>query len=169
VDSLIIERADPGDPGVAPLIAAHLAVNVETTPPESIHALGVDELRDPAIRFWVARVGGVVLGCGALKALADGRAEVKSVHTAEAARGRGVARALMGHLIGVARAEGIPALLLETGSMEAFAPARALYAGLGFTCCGPIPGYTEDPNSVFMALALDPNGQTTHEHGAAVP
>jgi len=85
-------------------------------------------------------------------------AEVKSVHVLSSARGRGVAHALMRHLIAVAQSDGLRALVLETGSSQDFAAARRLYQGLGFTYCGPIPGYVADPNSVFLRLGLDPAG-----------
>ena len=49
---------------------------------------------------------------------------------------------------------GYSRLSLETGSMDAFAPARQLYARFGFHACGPFADYVEDPNSVFMTRTL---------------
>ena len=82
-------------------------------------------------------------------------AELKSMHTAEAARQRGVGRTMLDHLLGVARSRGCERVSLETGSMAAFAPARALYASAGFERCEPFAQYRPSPNSVFMTLELD--------------
>jgi putative acetyltransferase len=76
------------------------------------------------------------------------------MHTAEPARGRGIGRAIVDHLIGVARDRGIQRLSLETGSMPAFAPARSLYANAGFAVCGPFGDYRPSRNSTFMTLSL---------------
>jgi putative acetyltransferase len=76
------------------------------------------------------------------------------MHTAEAARGRGVGAAMLRHIVGRARAAGLARLSLETGAWPYFAPARALYARHGFVECGPFGDYRPDPHSVFMTLAL---------------
>ena len=76
------------------------------------------------------------------------------MHTAEAARGRGVGSAMLGHIMAAARARGMSWLSLETGSWPYFAPARTLYVRHGFVECGPFGEYREDPNSVFMTLVL---------------
>lgn len=158
LSQLTIARADPGDHAVQPLIGAHLAHSSATTPDASNHSLNVTALQAPGIRFWSIAEQSSVLGCGALKTLPQDMAEVKSVHVLSAARGRGVAQALMTHLIDIARRDGTRNLVLETGSNQDFTPARRLYERLGFTYCGPIPGYSADPNSVFMRLPLDPAG-----------
>jgi len=147
-----IDLADPGDAEVRPLIAAHLAHSGGSTPPSSDHAMGIQGLQGPGIRFWTISDATGVLGCAALKQLPDGTAEVKSVHVARAARGRGVARRLMAHIIETARRENTTALVLETGVVDGFSAARGLYESLGFAYCGPIPGYKPDPNSTFMRL-----------------
>lgn len=110
-----IRLADPGAEDVRPLIEAHLAHSQDAGPDESNHTMGADALRTPDIRFWVLYEGETPLGCGALKALDDGTAEVKSVHVSSAARGRGLARDLMAHLEQDARQSGATALVLETG------------------------------------------------------
>jgi putative acetyltransferase len=81
---------------------------------------------------------------------------VKSVYVAAAARGRGLARKIMQHLESEARSSGVTALVLETGSdlLPDYDAARALYEKLGYDYCGPFQGYTADPNSAFMRLAL---------------
>lgn len=151
-----IRLADPVAADVRPLIAAHLAHSQDAGPDESNHTMGAEALRAPDIRFWVLYDGDTPLGCGALKALPDGTAEVKSVHVAEAARGRGLARYLMAHLEHAARESGAVAMVLETGAahLAEYDAARKLYEALGYAYCGPIHGYEADPNSAFMRLGL---------------
>ncbi|HEY4460784.1 MAG TPA: GNAT family N-acetyltransferase [Pseudonocardiaceae bacterium] len=76
------------------------------------------------------------------------------MRTDPAARGNGVASALLRHALDDARARGITRISLETGSQDFFEPARALYRKYGFTECGPFDGYLPDPNSTFMTLQL---------------
>ncbi len=151
-----IRQADPGAKDLRPIIQAHLAHSWDATPQTSNHTLDIDALREPGIRFWAIYEAGKPLGCGALKALPDGTAEVKSVHVVTAARGRGLARVIMNHLADLARAEGVSALVLETGAnhLSEYDAARKLYETLGYSYCGPIYGYDADPNSAFMRLDL---------------
>jgi putative acetyltransferase len=148
---------DPRTDDVRELLERHLALMNSQSPPEDVHALDLAGLLDPAVTFFSFRHDGVLLGIGALKQLDEEHAELKSMHTAEEARGRGVGRAIVDHLIGVARDLGVRRVSLETGSMAAFAPARALYARVGFTPCGPFGDYSPSRNSTFMAMSL--NGQ----------
>ena len=106
--------------------------------------------------FFGYRLDGELLGVAALKRIDDGHAEIKSMHTAAEARGRGVGRALVDHLLGVARSRGVSRVSLETGAGPAFAAARALYASAGFSPCGPFADYRPSPNSVHMTLSLSP-------------
>lgn len=76
------------------------------------------------------------------------------MRTADAYLRKGVARQLLEHILEQARQAGYRRVSLETGSMEAFAPARKLYAGFGFTYCDPFAGYVEDRHSVFMTKWL---------------
>ena len=152
--------ADGGldDPRVVELLRAHLTRAAAETAPGSAHALDLSGLRAPDVTFWSAwegRARDTLLGVGAVKALSADHGEVKSMHTAEAARRRGVGSALLGHIIAAARARGMSRLSLETGSWPYFAPARALYARHGFVECPPFGDYRRDRNSVFMTLALD--------------
>jgi putative acetyltransferase len=124
------------------------------SPPESVHALGIEALRRPEITFWSVWEDGRLLGCGALKELDSQHAEIKSMRTSSLHLRKGVARYLLNHVIEDARHRGYTRLSLETGSMEVFEPARGLYAGFGFTYCGPFADYVEDPNSVFMTREL---------------
>jgi putative acetyltransferase len=145
----------PLDPDVQTLLSAHLAFANEHSPPEDIHALDVAGLLAENISFFSVRHDSQLLGVGALKQLDPEHAEVKSMHTAKAARGRGVGSAIFDHLLDTARARGCRRVSLETGTMEAFAPARALYATRGFVICPPFGQYFLSPNSVCMTLELD--------------
>lgn len=146
---------DPRAPDVRGLLERHLALMRATTPPQDVHALDIDGLLDPAVTFFSLRRDGELLGVGALKQLDPHNAELKSMHTAQAARGRGIGRAMLYHLLAVARERGCRRVSLETGSMDAFAPARSLYAAAGFRPCGPFADYRPSPNSTFMTLPLD--------------
>jgi putative acetyltransferase len=150
----VIAPDDPLADDVRLLIARHLAFARSVTPPEDVHALDLDGLVEPGLSFFSYRVDGELLAIGALKHLDDEHAEVKSMHTAEAARGRGIGRAMLDHLLGVARGRGYRRVSLETGAMDAFAPARALYRSAGFVSTGPFADYGSSPNSAYMTLEL---------------
>ena len=141
-------------PEIAALLTEHLRCLAEISPPESRHALNLDELRRPDVTFWSAWQGRELVGCGALKQLDAGHGEVKSMRTAQAHLRKGVASMLLGHIIAEAKNRGYRRLSLETGSMEYFEPARKLYRKFGFAECGPFAGYIEDPNSMFMTKKL---------------
>lgn len=136
------------------LLRDHLEDMMRQSPPESMHALDLGGLRRPEVTFWSAWEDGELLGCGALKELTPKHGEVKSMRTAPEHRRRGVAAAMLTHILEEAERRGYDRVSLETGSMDAFAPARRLYAKFGFRECGPFAGYVEDPNSVFMTKAL---------------
>ena len=136
------------------LLQEHLRSMELHSPPESRHALGIEELRKPEITFWTVWENGELLGCGALKELDARHAEIKSMRTASAHLRKGVARKLLDHILEEAARRGYSRLSLETGSQEAFEPARRLYANFGFTYCEPFADYVEDPNSVFMTREL---------------
>lgn len=140
---------------VVALLAEHLANMHEISPPESVHALDLQALRGPGITFWTAWQGSDLLGCGALKELDRQHGEIKSMRTAGAHRRKGIAAAMLRHIVEQALLRGYVRISLETGSQPEFAPARRLYAGFGFVTCGPFGDYREDPNSVFMTRKLD--------------
>ena len=149
-----IRREDPADPRITALLTRHVTRARAATAVGSAHALDVGELRGEDVSFFAAWDAGTLLGVGALKRVAADYGEVKSMYTAEEARRRGVATALLARLIAEARALGLGRLSLETGSWEYFAPARELYRRCGFRECGPFADYRPDPNSVFMTLEL---------------
>ena len=149
-----ISPDDPRAPDVRELLRRHLEFARATTPPEGVFALDADGLLDPAVTLFSLRQDGELIAVGALRELAERHGELKSMHTAAAARGRGAGRAILDHIIGVAVGRGYERLSLETGSMAAFAPARALYARAGFTPCEPFGAYLPSPTSTFMTLHL---------------
>ena len=153
---MLIRLDDLRGPEIADLLRAHLDQMAATSPPESRHALDLDGLRGPDVTFWTAWRDGTLLGCGALKELDGVHGEIKSMHTASVARGQGVAAAILQTILEEARLRAYKRLSLETGSMAAFRPAHQLYLKHGFEECPPFGTYVEDPNSLFMTLALGP-------------
>lgn len=149
-----IARADFTDPRLADFLQEHLDDMEPTAPPESRHALELGALQTPGVRLWVATDDRGIVGTAALAAVEEGHEEVKCMRTAPRVRGRGVASALLSHLVADARSRGVLRLSLETGGMEFFAPARALYRRAGFEPCAPFGSYVEDPLSVFMTQSL---------------
>jgi len=141
-------------PEVIALLREHLQGMAELSPPDSIHALGLDALKHPQISFWSAWDGEELLGCGALKRLDAEHGEIKSMRTADAHRRRGVAAAMLEHILAEATRRQYRRVSLETGSMDGFGPARSLYARYGFGYCGPFADYRDDPNSVYMSKKL---------------
>jgi putative acetyltransferase len=150
-----ISTDDPGAEDVRQLLEHHLAFTSSHSRPEDCHALDVDGLLDPAVTFFSFRNKGALLAVGALKRLDAHHGELKSMHTAEVARRRGIGLAMVEHLIGVARDRGFRRLSLETGSTPAFAPSRSLYASAGFTQCEAFGDYSTSQNSSFMTLSLN--------------
>lgn len=153
---MLIRSDDPCEPRIRALLERHLARARAETAPGSAHALDVEQLRSPDIAFFVAWEEDEPLGVIALKRLSGDLGEVKSMYTAERARRRGIAAALLARVIAEARAKSLGRLSLETGSWEYFAAARALYRSHGFRDCAPFADYRPDPNSVFMTLELRP-------------
>jgi len=139
---------------IAAFLREHMDDMVAASPPESRHALDLDGLRTPDITFWTMHDEGQVIACGALKTLSEDHGEIKSMRTSRNYRGRGIASLMLGHIIDEAKTRGYRRLSIETGSMDFFKPAHALYAKHGFKPCPPFAGYREDPNSIFMTLVL---------------
>lgn len=158
---MVIAGDDPRRDDVRALLEQHLAFARGVTPPEHVHALDVAELVDPAITFFSVRRDGELLGVGAIKQLDPEHAELKSMHTATTARRRGVGRTIVEHLLGVAAARGVRRVSLETGTAEAFAPARALYASVGFVPCGPFGDYEASTSTFFMTRRVRSAARTS--------
>ena len=139
---------------VIELVKEHLQGMLLNSPPESIHALNLDQLRKPEITFWTVWEANDLVGCGALKELDDQHGEIKSMRTSSSYLRKGVAKRLLHHIIIEAKRRGYLRLSLETGSMSAFEPAKRLYTEFGFQFCEPFSDYIEDPNSAFMTKEL---------------
>jgi putative acetyltransferase len=126
----------------------------DVTPPEGVFAFDGEALADPTVTFFSGRVGGAVVTVGALKHLDDGHAEIKSMHTVAEARGCGYGGAMLDHLLAAAAERGYRRISLETGRMDEFAPARALYERAGFSVCPPFGPYVGSETSICMTRAL---------------
>jgi len=151
-----IRRDDLSGAAIRALLAEHLRDMHAQSPPESVHALPLDALRAADIAFWTVWQGEALLGCGALRELAAEHGEIKSMRTARTQRGRGVARAMLTHILAEARRRAYRRVSLETGAQDAFEPARRLYRSAGFVDCAPFGDYGADPNSVFLTRELAP-------------
>jgi putative acetyltransferase len=153
-DDLEFRLGTLDEPAVAELLAYHVESSKSETEPGSDHALDLEGLRNPDIRFWSVWQENQLLGTGAWWHFEPGHGELKSMHVVQAARGRGIGSAMMRHLIADAAAAGISRLSLETGSWEYFEPAVALYLRHGFVECPPFGEYVPDRNSIFMTREL---------------
>lgn len=143
---------DPRTGDVTSLLRTHLAFAREVTPPEDVHALDVDGLLGDDVSFFSARRDGQLLAVGALRHLDETHVEIKSMHTAAAARRLGIGRAMLEHLVATARVRGYTRISLETGMMDAFTPARTMYETYGFEQCEPFGQYQAKVNSICMTL-----------------
>jgi putative acetyltransferase len=152
---MVIEVDDVTRPQVLALLEEHLRNMHELTPPDQVFAFDAGKLRAPDVTVWTAWEDDRLLGCGALKELSPAQGEIKSMRTPANVRRRGAGRAILEHIIGVARERGYHDLFLETGAHPAFGPAHQLYASAGFRRCGAFGSYVENQNSVFMHLSLD--------------
>lgn len=139
---------------IAAFLADHLDEMYRITPPESVHALDLDGLRSSDVTFWSVWDDEELVACGALKRIGPGHGEIKSMRTAPARRGHGIGSRVLRHILDEAAARGYERLSLETGAMDEFQPARALYERYGFERCPPFGDYRNDPNSVFMTKRL---------------
>ena len=162
MNDVVIRPDDLRGPRIRELLREHLEDMAVHSPPESVHALDLDALRQPDIRFWAAwtveserSTSAELMGCIALRTLTPTHGAIKSMRTKARFVRRGVGTQLLSHLINEARSSGIAQLSLETGSMAAFAPARALYERFGFRVCAPFGDYVEDTHSVCMTRSVD--------------
>lgn len=150
----VIAEDDPRSEDVQSLLQRHLAFAHEVTPPGHVHALDIDALLDPSVTCFSARRDGLLLGVAALKRLDASHAELKSMHVGETTREEGIGTAMVEHLLAVAAVRNYARVSLETGTMEAFAPARALYTKIGFRPCEPFAPYTANPDSTCMSIEI---------------
>ena len=147
--TIAIERAD--QPDVSALLLQSRELMAALYPPESRHGLELAAYEQAEVTLFVARAGGIAVGCGAFQRHGDGSAEIKSMFVIPEARGRGVGRAIL-QTIEAALPEEVLALRLDTGIKPA--AAIRLYEAAGFRRRGPFGSYRDDPLSVFMEKAL---------------
>ena len=151
---LVIDQGDPTQPDVIRLLQSHLDHAREWSLPENVRVLDAARLADEGVRFLTARNQGRLVGIGALAPFEDRHAEIKSMHTLEEARERGVGRALLERLLGTAIEQECRRVSLETGTGDAFSPARRLYVRAGFKTCPPFGEYRRCPDSICMTRRL---------------
>ena len=152
--ALVIAEEDPRGDDVRALLARHIALAYEFTPPEDVFALDIDGLVDPAITFFTARLNGSLVGMGAIKELDPAHGELKSMHTVASSRRQGIGEALVGHLLGVAAGRKYRRVSIETGNTEDYLPARSMYAKAGFVHCPPFGEYVNSGTSFCMTIEL---------------
>jgi putative acetyltransferase len=148
-----ILRDDPAAPHVADLLAHHLN-ELRGQMAEFAFALDATGLSAPDVTFWTAWREDRLAGFVALKQLDPRHGELKSMRAAPEARGTGVGRALLDHVIVEATARGYDRLSLETGTADLHAPAVALYRSAGFIDTGAFADYRPSPHNQFLTLSL---------------
>ncbi|TCM42279.1 MULTISPECIES: GNAT family N-acetyltransferase [Novosphingobium] len=155
MSAMHIRQDDPTAAHVAPLLEHHLR-ELQEVMAEHAFALDASGLSVPSVTFWTAWNGEMLAGFGALKELDARRGEVKSMRAAPSARGTGVGRALLAHIVEQARARGYNCLYLETGTAPLHVPAISLYRSAGFISCEAFADYEPSPHNQFMRLDLVP-------------
>ena len=144
-----VERAERDD--VRALLHTVWSWSADLYPPESRHGLDLAAYARPEVTLFVAREGGVALGCGAYHLHGDGSAELKSMFVVPEARRRGVGRAILAAIEHGLRGR-VTTLRLETGVKQP--EAIRLYESAGFARRGPFRSYRDDPLSIFMEKPL---------------
>jgi putative acetyltransferase len=93
-----IVAGDFNNPQVRALLEYHVATARAETAAASAHAFELESMKAPDINFWAAWDGDVLLGVGALKRLSNDHGEIKSMHTVQARRRKGVGTAMLLHI-----------------------------------------------------------------------
>ncbi|BBM01639.1 GNAT family N-acetyltransferase [Microbulbifer sp. GL-2] len=151
---IVVQKDDLSDGSISALLESHLKEMYQHSPPESVHALKPNSLKDSTITFWAARINGVIAGCGALKEISTSLGEIKSMKTNQLFLRKGVARAILEEILQEAKLRNYNEVKLETGSSEPFTPAVALYRQYGFKPCSSFSNYKEDPHSLFFTKTI---------------
>jgi len=149
-----IKDGDFKNPLVIGLLKEHLAGMYDNSPPESVYALDFSELQKPNISFWTAWEKDTLLGCGALKEISQSEGEIKSMRTQTEHLRKGVAAAILKHILNIAKEKQYKLVSLETGSGPAFEPAISLYKKYGFVIGDPFDGYEKSQFNQFLHLKL---------------
>lgn len=139
---------------VRALISSHVSNMHDSTPAEFAFAMDIDALRADDIDVWTFWSADILMGCGALHQLHDKHGEVKSMRTHSDHLRKGVAAALLEHIIAQARSRQYQRLSLETGTAEEFEPAITLYKKYGFQKGGAFAAYSESPHNQFYHLNI---------------
>jgi putative acetyltransferase len=145
-DSLTVELAQ--------ILQAHWLFCTSSTPIEHVYALDASKLFSPDITVFGARIDGELVGVGAIRKLDAHHAELKSMHTLAKSRGSGVGKAMVAHIEDFARSSGIERMSLETGTNEAFKPARELYKSLGYNSCDAFGDYVLSEDNMCMTKLI---------------
>ena len=145
---------DLDDPCVRDLLKLHLTGMQENSPPDSVYALDLSGLAVAEVSLWTAWDGDELLSCGAIKELSPTSAEIKSMRTYPRHLRKGAGRALLQHMLTLARSRGYARVSLETGTSESFVPALALYRAAGFTNGEPFADYEASDFNQFLHLDL---------------
>lgn len=153
-DDIRIAPVQTSDPIVRALIQRNVNFATSSTTPDNVFALGIDDLSAPGILLYGLSAGGALAAIAALRPLGNGDCEIKSMHVAREFRGRGLGRGLLVHMLAEARSRLFSRVLLETGSGEAYEPARRLYVSSGFAPCKAFAEYPDAEESAFFRLDL---------------
>jgi len=139
---------------LALVLQAHWLFCTSSTPIEHVYALDASKLFSPDITVFGARIDGELVGVGAMRKLDLLHAELKSMHTLAEFRGSGVGKALVAQIEDFARSSGIKRMSLETGTNEAFKPARELYKSLGYNSCDAFGEYVLSEDNMCMTKLI---------------
>ena len=139
---------------LAHVLQAHWIFCTSSTPIEHVYALDASKLFSPDITVFGARIDGELVGVGAMRKLDQLHAELKSMHTLAKSRGLGVGKAMVAHIEDFARSSGIERMSLETGTNEAFRPARQLYKSLGYQSCDAFGDYVLSEDNTCMTKLI---------------
>lgn len=138
------------------LVAALNAHLIPLTPREFQFQMTVEQMAGADTTVFIARDEvGAAVGCGALKVHDAATGEVKRMFTVPQERGRGIGSALLAAILELARRHKLSRLVLETGSVAAFADAWRLYERAGFTRCGAVLDYPDSGWSTFYEKQLE--------------
>ena len=139
---------------LAHVLQAHWLFCTSSTPIEHVYALDASKLFSPDITVFGARIDGELVGVGAMRKLDLLHAELKSMHTLAKSRGSGVGKAMVSYIEDFARSSGIERMSLETGTNEAFGPARQFYKSLGYQSCEAFGDYVLSEDNTCMTKLI---------------
>ena len=151
---MIIKLASAQDPALQQLLRQHREEMSFYSPPESIHAVDMDSDQAEALTFFACWIDQQLAGCGGIQVFNEASCEIKAMRTVKSFLRQGVANGILQALMRQAERWQCRSIYLETGSHQAFLPARKLYEANGFEYCDPFNGYQPDPHSYFMKKSI---------------